>query len=199
MCRNICNIAAASASPPTAPAALSSRLSVRNCATILRRPAPSADRTAISVRRAVTLASSSPATLLHAISHTTPTAISSANSAGCTSCTSRSCLPLPGRTRVCLPLRDELARARVRSPAASRSPPRRHARAQSAQSTHRMDPSPTVSSLCAAAGPTPRDDRPIRKFKLPGHHANHRVPLPPICTVFPSTLRSPAKLRCHIA
>ena len=84
MWRNMRRMRAAIPSPPTAAAVLSKSDSVRNCATMRRLPAPSAERTAISVRRAATRARSRPATLLQAISQTMATAISRARSAGLT-------------------------------------------------------------------------------------------------------------------
>ena len=60
--------------PPTHPAALSSRLSVRSCLTMRTRLAPSAARIASSRCRAAVRASSRWATLPHAISSTSATA-----------------------------------------------------------------------------------------------------------------------------
>ena len=60
--------------PSTPPKIASSTLSVSSCRTIRPRPAPSEDRTAISVRREAARASSNPATLAQAISSTNPTA-----------------------------------------------------------------------------------------------------------------------------
>jgi hypothetical protein len=60
--------------PSTPPVSASSRFSVRNCAKMLRREAPSAARSATSFCRVVPLASSRLATFTHAISSTNPTA-----------------------------------------------------------------------------------------------------------------------------
>ena len=60
-------------SPAAPPAAASNRLSVRNCRTICDRLAPSAPRIATSSCRAAARAIIRFATLVHAISSTTPT------------------------------------------------------------------------------------------------------------------------------
>ena len=66
-------IAAARAMPSTPPAAASTRLSVSNCVTIRRRPAPSAARTASSRVRTVARASTRLATFAQHRSSTKPT------------------------------------------------------------------------------------------------------------------------------
>ena len=66
-------------------------LSIRSCRKIRPRPAPSAKRSAISLRRPTPRASSRLATFAQAISRTSTTAPRSIRSAGRTFCTSRSC------------------------------------------------------------------------------------------------------------
>ena len=73
----------ASASPATAPSPASTRLSVRNCAISLPRPAPSAARTATSRPRAAPRDISRFARLTHAISSSAADAHSSTISAVC--------------------------------------------------------------------------------------------------------------------
>ena len=73
----------ASATPATAPSAASTRLSVRNCAISLPRPAPSAARTATSRPRAVPRDISRFARLTHAISSSAADAHSNTMSAVC--------------------------------------------------------------------------------------------------------------------
>ena len=67
------SIQTASNKPAAPPTAASSRLSTSNCDTILRRPAPRANRTAISFWRAVARATRRFATLAQAISSTPAT------------------------------------------------------------------------------------------------------------------------------
>src|SRR5262249_777542 len=71
----------ASAKPRAPPVTANSRLSVSSCLTMRSLPAPSAVRTAISLRREVARASNRLATLAQAISKTKPTANSIASSA----------------------------------------------------------------------------------------------------------------------
>ena len=73
----------ASASPATAPSPASTRLSVRNCAASLPRPAPSAARTATSRPRAAPRDISRFARLTHAISRSAADAHSNTISAVC--------------------------------------------------------------------------------------------------------------------
>ena len=73
----------ASTSPATAPSPASTRLSVRNCATSLPRPAPSAERTATSRPRAAPRDISRLARLTQAINSSAADAPSSASSAVC--------------------------------------------------------------------------------------------------------------------
>ena len=73
----------ASASPAIAPSPASTRLSIRNCAINLPRPAPSAARTATSRRRTAPRDSSRFARLTHAISRTAADAPSSTISDVC--------------------------------------------------------------------------------------------------------------------
>ena len=63
----------ASATPAAPPITNSSAVSVRSCRTSRARPAPSVTRTAISRRRAVARASSTPATFAHAMTSTIDT------------------------------------------------------------------------------------------------------------------------------
>ena len=92
----------ASSRPTAPPASAMSTLSVSSCWTIRPRLAPSAVRSAISLRRDAARASSRFATLAHAISSTRPTAPSRTKSARPVSPTISSC---SGRTVALKPLR----------------------------------------------------------------------------------------------
>ncbi len=193
----------ASSSPVAPPAAASSRLSVSSWRMSRRRPAPSAARSAISLRRPAARVIWRFATLTHAMRSTDPTAPSRTRSAGLISPANCS---RSGTTLTPHPLSTSGYCASSRAAMVSISLRARSTVTPGLRSAAADSERPRLAARCSsvsASGTHTSAGLPLREFSLMNHlKSGGMTPTtvttsPSSVTALPTTSGAPPKRRCH--